>query len=70
MLVFKYISCVIAILATTFYVSEIITVLKAGSDLFLPWREGSEVTGLEVHNRVRRIASVILAIFWSIVIVF
>jgi len=70
MLVFKYISCVIAILATTFYISEIITVLKSGSDLFLPWTEGSKITGLEMHNRVRRIASIILAIFWSIVIVF
>lgn len=70
MLIFKYISCIIAILSTSFYISEIITVLKSGAELFLPWKDGAKLTGIEIHTITRRVAAVLMAIFWGIVIVF
>lgn len=70
MLLFKYICCVIAILSTSFYITEIITVMKSGSELFLPWKEGARLTGLDIHRITRRVAAVIMAFSWSVVFIF
>ena len=70
MLVLKYISCVLAIIATVSFIMEIITIMKSGPELFLPWKEGTETTGVDVHRKVSNVLMVIMAIFWSIVIVF
>ena len=69
MILFKYISCVIAILSTLLYISSVITLLNSGSEIYMPWKPDSKVTGFELNRTFRRICGIIMALFWSVVIV-
>lgn len=70
MLVFKFLSCFIAIYSTVLFIINLIATLTAGPELLLPWKENSKITGEEFHRRFKLWVGLIMAVFWSIVIVF
>ena len=71
MLIFKFISCTLAILLTLLFIVILLfySVNTSNVSMKSPWKEGTDITGEQLYKRLMVVIGLLLSLFWSVVIV-